>query len=112
MNTRRGGVVASAGFYPITQMYVVAVAVSVALINMWISLTGAIVVLGVAAVAAVMAVMLRELRTVHRVMNGQRVELLDRIDLLTESLLNHDVRVPTESAGTKQIRAETAEVEL
>lgn len=108
MNTR--SVVASAGFYPVSQMYVVAVAVLVALVNTWISLTGAIVVLAVVAVATVTSVMLRELKTVHRVMNGQRVELLERIDLLTEALLNHDVRVPTESAGTRQIRVEATEV--
>jgi hypothetical protein len=100
-------------FYPITQFYVIAVAVVIAAVNGWLTITGASIVLGFAAVISLGVMVWKEARTVHKLVDGQRAEMIDRIDRLVDLLVEHQITPPPEGEkaheGREEVQTERAE---
>jgi hypothetical protein len=88
----------SAGLYPITLLYVGAVCLIVSVATSVISGLAAICFLGFTAILLAFYATWRELRTVHTLVDGQRTELLTRIDQLSHLLQSSGIVVPV---GTK-----------
>lgn len=85
MSTTIRRVVHSAGFYPVTGLYLAAVLAVWLTVAGLIDLAAAVAGLGVVAVLAVGYATWRELRTLHELLDIQRAELealLERGDLL------------------------------
>lgn len=100
-------VFASAGFYPITAFYIAAVCVAAALTKGSITLLAGATLLALAAILMVLLATWRELKTVHRMMDGQRAEMLSRIDELSDLLRDAGIQPP--APGPKELEARLAE---
>jgi glucose dehydrogenase len=90
----------SAGLYPITTVYVSGVALIMSAVMDFTSIPASIIIFGVVALLAVVWAALRELRAVHILVDGQRHELIARIDQLTAIILEMGVVMP--AAGPKE----------
>jgi hypothetical protein len=97
------------GFYPITQFYVVAVGVVIAAVNGWLTVTGAILVLGFTCVIMLGGMVWGEARTIHRLVDGQRVDMLSRLDEMATTLAQHGISPPPPHPKEREARAEAAE---
>jgi hypothetical protein len=84
----------SGSFYPITAFYLAAVCVTALAVRGVLTLNGGAVVLALVAILVVLAATWRELKIVHRMMDGQRTEMLARIDHMTELLTEHGIQPP------------------
>lgn len=94
-------IVQSAGFYPITALYLVGVGLILLLVQGLIDLKTTMAILGFAAVSALLFAAWRELQKgreeltkVHQLVNSQRSEMIARIDELSALLTASGVVVP------------------
>jgi hypothetical protein len=103
----------SASFYPISCLYLGAVVVIMLIARGLLSLGAGLILLACLAILALLAATWRELRTVHKMMDGQRLEMLARIDHMTELLAEHGISAPTpgpeEQAAREQARKASEE---
>lgn len=94
----------SAGLYPISLLYVAAVAIVCAVASSVLTPGVAVIALGLVAILSACFATWRELRKVHVLVNGQRTELIARIDQLTELLIRSGVVVPDGSSLEQEAR--------
>ena len=94
----------SAGFYPLTGLYLVGVSL------IWLITSGrlfviyGVLILSIFAIFALLLAAWRELKAVHKLVDGQRAELLARIDELVALLIDSGVVVPPSGKKEKAAR--------
>lgn len=102
----------SVAFYPLTTMYLAAVAVVVLVARGTISVPTGVILLALVVLVllmvstlkelrAVRAATLRELASVHSLVNGQQTKLIARIDQLTEQLTAEGKAVPPKNPAAR-----------
>lgn len=96
------------GFYPITQFYLVAVAVVVAAVNDWLTVTQAIIILGFTCIIMLAVMLWREARTIHKLVDGQRADMINRIDKLASLLTANGITPPASGEKEREARREVA----
>jgi hypothetical protein len=91
--------------YPTTQPYIIG-AVVVASLGGWIGIRTALILLASTALLAVLIAERAEVTQIHHKIDGQRVELVNRIDDLTALLCEQGVKPPPEATEVQQARVE------
>lgn len=97
----------SAGFYPLTALYLTGVVIVYLIANGVVTLPYGIFALSLAVIFALVFAAYRELKAVHRLVNGQREELIARIDELNALLTASGVVVPPPSTSEERARADS-----
>ena len=80
--------------YPVTAVYLGGVTVVVLVSESELDFAYGLLALTLVTLVAVMIAAWRELRTVHRLVNSQRDELLERIEVLVDCLRSSGVQIP------------------
>jgi 4-hydroxybenzoate polyprenyltransferase len=80
--------------YPVTIVYVAGICVLIAAALGYLPVPHGIIALTFAAIVAALIAVWREMHLVHRLVNSQRDELLDRIGVLVGALLSSGVQIP------------------
>ena len=86
----------SAAFYPITLLYLGGTTLLILVAGGYVNLAFALLAMVLLVLLVLLLATRRELQAVHRLVNGQHSDLLDRIDQLTELLVHLDVDVPVD----------------
>lgn len=111
-----------ATFYPLTVLYVGAVALILLVTRGTIPVPAAVILLGLLAALLMLTNVVRVLRkiaaeqaelqaaqtAIHRLVDGNRVELLARVDQLSGLLANRGVQVPPAAPEVQRTRREVA----
>jgi len=87
-------VISSVAFYPITVMYLAAVAVLSLVVASVLRLDAGVLLLGLVAVFLIIATVQREVEHFHKIMDDERDLCIARIELLAQTLRDHGINVP------------------
>ena len=87
-------IVRSVSFYPLTTFWITASVFMVLVAEKFLTLVQGLIMTALTALLALVYGLHRELKTVHALVNGQRTELLARIDQLVDLLKSSGVVVP------------------
>lgn len=99
----------SATKYPLFAFYVAGVAVLILTFKNLVSLGQAIIILGIAGLLILWVVEWLETMRLHRMVDGQRTEMIKQIDRLAGMLVAAGIKPPIEDPHIKQARNESAD---